>query len=74
MTWLSLLMNLLKFSTALFNHIERNQLMSAGEARALLKQMEELNERVKKSKAARDAVADDVSSGRLRDDDGYRKN
>lgn len=73
MIWLSLLTNLLKLATGLFNHIERNQLMTAGEARALAAQMEELNGRVKKSLAARDSVARDASAGKLREDDGYRR-
>lgn len=73
MTWLSLLINLLKLATGLFNYIERNQLMTAGEARALAAQMEELNGRVKKVIEARDAVARDAADGKLHDDDGYRQ-
>jgi hypothetical protein len=73
MTWLSLLINLLKLATGLFNYIERNQLMSAGEARALAAQLEELNGRVKKALEARESVARDAAAGRLRDDDGYRQ-
>lgn len=73
MTWLSLLTTLLKLATSLFNYIERNQLMTAGEARALVAQMEELNDRVKKAAEARDAVARDADAGKLHDDDGYRQ-
>ena len=73
MSMLSLLVNLLKLATGLFNYIERNQLMNAGEARALQAQMEELNVRVTKAIEARDAVIRVSNNGGLRDDDGYRR-
>lgn len=51
MSWLSLLLALLKIAQSLFDYIERNQLLDAGGARAIKTQMEELNGRVKKALA-----------------------
>lgn len=73
MSWLSLLLALLKMAQSLFDYVERNKLLDAGGARAIQEQMEELNGRVKKALAARDAVARDADAGKLHDDDGYRK-
>lgn len=69
MTWFSFLQILIKLIGGLIEYTRDKKLMDAAEARILSQQMEELNERVKKSLAARDAVS--TSTG-LRDDDGYR--
>ena len=73
MNWLALLKLVLTVADKLFGHIERNQLMKAGEARAIVKQMESLNARVQKAAQARDDVRRDSDAGGLRDDDGYRR-
>lgn len=72
MSWLALLRLFLTLANSVFDYIERKDLMTAGEARAIAKQMENLNERMQKAVAARERVADDAASGGLRDDDGYR--
>ena len=72
MNFLVLLKLVLTVADKLFSYIEREQLMDAGEARVISKQMEELNARVQKASKARDDVAADAAAGKLRDDDGYR--
>lgn len=72
MNFLVLLKLVLTVADKLFSYIEREQLMNAGEARVISKQMEELNARVQKASKARDDVAADAAAGKLRDDDGYR--
>ena len=72
MNFLVLLKLVLTVADKLFSYIEREQLMDAGEARVISKQMEELNARVQKASKARDDVATDAAAGKLRDDDGYR--
>lgn len=71
MSWLALLRLFLSLANKIFDFVEREGHMSAGEARALAAQMEELNERMQKAVAARAAVAADTDG--LRDDDGYRR-
>lgn len=73
MSWFSLLQLFLKVVFAILSKIEKDNLMSAGEARILTKQMEDLNERVGKAIDARQRVADDADAGGLRDDDGYKR-
>lgn len=73
MTWLALLKLLLTITDKLFGYIQQENLMNAGEARAIATQMEELNDRVKKALEARDTVARDAADGKLHDDDGYRQ-
>lgn len=72
MNWFVLLRMIVSLVIKLFDYVEREKLMSAGEARALLVQLEELNVRVKKAVEARDSVARDSNAGKLRDDDGYK--
>lgn len=73
MPWIALLKLLLNITDKLFNYIQQENLMNAGEARAIAKQTEDLNERVKRATAARGSVSDAANSGKLREDDGYRR-
>lgn len=72
MNWLALLKLLLTVTDRVFSYMEERQMLEAGEARAIAKQMEDLNERVKRAAAARDATRADNAAGGLRNDDGYR--
>lgn len=75
MTWFGLLTALVKMVAAFIDYANTNKLLKAGEAQALSKQLEDVNERVRKAIEARKAVRDsiDANPGSVFDDDGYRR-
>ena len=73
MQWLALLKALLTLANWAARSVTDEQLRADGEARATLKQLELLNERVKRADEARRRSLADSASGGLRDNDGYRR-
>lgn len=59
MSWLALLKAILGFASALTGYLRDKQLMDAGEAKAIVKQLESSLDAVERARAARrNAVAD----------------
>ena len=73
MQWLALLKALLTLANWAARSVTDEQLRADGEARAALKQLELLNERVKRADEARRRSLADSAAGGLRDNDGYRR-
>lgn len=72
MSWLSLISNLVKLTIWLIDFVERRQLISEGEAKALRQLQEDTDARLKAVADARNSVGNtDIDS--LRDDDGHRR-
>lgn len=69
MSWLALLKAVLGFARALTTYLDRKQLMDAGEAKAIARQLESsLNALDRARKARANAVADYDANG-VRDED-----
>jgi hypothetical protein len=73
MDWLVLLKAFLALANLAAKYVTDEQLLKAGEGRAVLKQLEELNARVRKADEARNASLNDSAAGGLRNDDGYKR-
>jgi hypothetical protein len=73
MNWLALLKSVLAIAQYISGYVKDEQLLKAGEARALSKQLEVLNERFKKAEEARAASVAHSNTGGLLDDDGHKR-
>lgn len=72
MSWLSLISNLVKLTIWLIDFVERRQLISEGEAKALRQLQEDTDARLKAVADARNRVGN-TDADSLRDDDGHRR-
>lgn len=70
MSWLSLILAVIKLGNFLFDYAEKRSLINEGEARAIKTSLENFRDRADKAVAARANV--DAGDG-LHDDDGYRR-
>jgi hypothetical protein len=73
MNWLALLKALLQVASYVSKYVHDEQLLDAGEARALRQQLEVLNEKVNRASEARKKSVADSASGGLLNDDGYKR-
>ena len=73
MNWLALLKALLRVASYVSKYVHDEQLLDAGEARALRQQLEVLNEKVNRAHEARKKSVADSASGGLLNDDGYKR-
>lgn len=72
MSWLSLISNLVKLTIWLIDYVERQKLISEGEAKALRQLQEDTDARLKAVADARNRVGN-TDADSLRDDDGHRR-
>lgn len=73
MSWLSLISNLVKLTLWLIDYVERQQLISEGEAKALRQLQEDTNARLIAATKARANSGTNSDSDGLHDDDGHRR-
>ncbi len=70
MSWLPLLRALLQLASFVATRVRDEELRQSGEARLLVKQLEDLHERMYQAALARGS---EPPADRLRDDDGHRR-
>jgi len=73
-SWLGLVRALVSLALAVFEHLRGRRLIEAAEAIAIAASLKAANDSIDQAMAARRAARDrDSDAGRLRDDDGYRR-
>ena len=75
MTWLSIVLGLVKLTSALISYLHDNKMIDAGAAKEALNSLENANAAIEKGRNARKASNADseLHPDRVRDDDGFKR-
>ena len=75
MTWLSIVLGLVKLTSALISYLHDNKMIDAGAAKEALNALENANAAIEKGRNARKASNADseLHPDRVRDDDGFKR-
>lgn len=75
MDWLALILSVVKLLGALTSYLHDRQMLSAGQAEQVAKEMEAQTDALRKANAAREAVRADIARNPdgVRNDDGFRR-
>ena len=74
MDWLSLVLGVVKLLGVFTQWLHDRQMINAGQAEQVAKDLTEQGDAIRKAVAARLRARDDAERGKLRDDDGFKRN